>query len=248
MLRFFRHIRKSLMEQNKTRTYLLYAIGEIALVMIGILLALQVNNWNENRYKLAQEQVILEEIVSDLSESKRTLSELVLGDTSSVRSVIISIKILTDHIESKEPYNDSLADHFTKLFDYDNVVYKTSGYETLKSYGFDYISEPEIRKEIGIYYTTVVPQTRFQFEEVRDDFYSYMIDYLRKDFITTFTDNSERGALFLPSDYDSLVENGEFLQSIKVYRDIQELYIKNLEHSLNETQELLSLITDYLDA
>lgn len=45
MLRFFRQIRKKLMEQKKIRTYLFYAIGEIALVMIGILLALQVNNW-----------------------------------------------------------------------------------------------------------------------------------------------------------------------------------------------------------
>ncbi|NBC05343.1 MAG: hypothetical protein GVY20_16790 [Bacteroidetes bacterium] len=49
MLRFFRHIRKKLMEQNKVRTYLLYAIGEILLVVIGILIALQVNNWNEDR-------------------------------------------------------------------------------------------------------------------------------------------------------------------------------------------------------
>ena len=45
MLRIFHHIRKTLMEQNKVRSYVLYAIGEIALVMIGILLALQVNNW-----------------------------------------------------------------------------------------------------------------------------------------------------------------------------------------------------------
>jgi len=49
MLRFFRQIRQKLMEQNKVRTYILYAIGEILLVVIGILIALQVNNWNELR-------------------------------------------------------------------------------------------------------------------------------------------------------------------------------------------------------
>ena len=56
MIKFFRKIRYDLMKKNKpaspagrTGTYLKYAIGEIALVMIGILLALQVNNWNEER-------------------------------------------------------------------------------------------------------------------------------------------------------------------------------------------------------
>ena len=49
MIKFFRHIRQNLIMENKTRKYLKYAVGEIVLVVIGILIALQVNNWNENR-------------------------------------------------------------------------------------------------------------------------------------------------------------------------------------------------------
>jgi len=49
MIRFFRTIRKKLIEEDNVRKYLLYAIGEILLVVIGILIALQVNNWNEER-------------------------------------------------------------------------------------------------------------------------------------------------------------------------------------------------------
>ena len=49
MIKFFRHIRKDLMEKNKTGKYLKYAIGEIILVVIGILIALQINNWNESQ-------------------------------------------------------------------------------------------------------------------------------------------------------------------------------------------------------
>ena len=49
MIKIFRSIRKKLIEQDKVRKYLLYAIGEIFLVVVGILIALQVNNWNENR-------------------------------------------------------------------------------------------------------------------------------------------------------------------------------------------------------
>ncbi len=49
MLKFFRKIRQKLIEEDNIRKYLLYAIGEIILVVIGILIALQVNNWNEKR-------------------------------------------------------------------------------------------------------------------------------------------------------------------------------------------------------
>jgi len=69
MLRFFRQIRKTLMEQNKVRTYLLYAVGEIALVMIGILLALQVNNWNEERITQKEQAIILENLNIEFTEN-----------------------------------------------------------------------------------------------------------------------------------------------------------------------------------
>ena len=49
MIKFFRKIRRKLLTENKISKYLLYAIGEIILVVIGILIALQVNNWNEDR-------------------------------------------------------------------------------------------------------------------------------------------------------------------------------------------------------
>ncbi len=60
MIKFFRKIRYNLMEQNKTGKYLKYAIGEIVLVVIGILIALSINNWNEDRKadKLAQENYL----------------------------------------------------------------------------------------------------------------------------------------------------------------------------------------------
>jgi len=65
MLRFFRTIRKKLIEEDNVRKYLLYAVGEILLVVIGILLALQVNNWNEERKNLAKEKEYLGRLHAD---------------------------------------------------------------------------------------------------------------------------------------------------------------------------------------
>ncbi|WP_062052779.1 DUF6090 family protein [Sediminicola sp. YIK13] len=67
MIKFFRKIRQNLLSEGKTEKYLKYAVGEIILVVIGILIALSINNWNENRKKIAQEQSILERLQADIT-------------------------------------------------------------------------------------------------------------------------------------------------------------------------------------
>ena len=76
MLRFFRRIRQSLLESNRFRKYLIYAIGEIALVMIGILLALQVNNWNNERINNQLESKILRQLHQDFLENQRNFEHV----------------------------------------------------------------------------------------------------------------------------------------------------------------------------
>ena len=69
MLRFFRQIRQRLLTENKVSKYLLYAIGEILLVVIGILIALQVNNWNEGRLERKEETEVLKSVKKDLGNT-----------------------------------------------------------------------------------------------------------------------------------------------------------------------------------
>ncbi len=68
MLKFFRAIRRRLLNSGSLRKYLVYAIGEIALVVIGILIALQVNNWNEKRKQEQRFRVALEQIYTSIKE------------------------------------------------------------------------------------------------------------------------------------------------------------------------------------
>ncbi len=74
MIKFFRQIRQSLIMENKTSKYLKYAIGEIILVVIGILIALQINNWNTDRQLNKQEQVILNLLKSEFTYNKHELN------------------------------------------------------------------------------------------------------------------------------------------------------------------------------
>jgi len=77
MIKFFRHIRQKLLSENKFSKYLLYAIGEIVLVVIGILIALQINNWNERKKEHAKEQAFLKEINLDFKSNKEQLDSII---------------------------------------------------------------------------------------------------------------------------------------------------------------------------
>ncbi|HAT63663.1 MAG TPA: hypothetical protein DCS66_03540 [Flavobacteriaceae bacterium] len=68
MIKFLRRIRQKLLSENKISKYVLYAIGEIILVVIGILIALQINNWNENRKSRNQESLYLQRLLSENKE------------------------------------------------------------------------------------------------------------------------------------------------------------------------------------
>lgn len=98
MIKFFRHIRKSFIEQNKMGKYFKYAFGEILLVMIGILLALQVNNWNEGRKTKLKAKSYAQTIFNDL-----------VSDTISINALTKRTKTYSRNINYYFNYLDSLS-------------------------------------------------------------------------------------------------------------------------------------------
>lgn len=77
MIKFFRRIRQRLVAENKFSKYFLYAIGEILLVVIGILLALSINNWNSQRQLKKSNKVFLSKMLKDLDANEKRISIIV---------------------------------------------------------------------------------------------------------------------------------------------------------------------------
>jgi len=88
MIKFFRHIRQRMLKENRFSRYFIYAIGEIVLVVIGILIALQINTWNEGRKVGKQEVLYLERLIvenqSDLETFSNAIEKIVKGNESIV--------------------------------------------------------------------------------------------------------------------------------------------------------------------
>jgi hypothetical protein len=144
MIKFFRKIRQKLLTENKFSKYLIYAIGEIILVVLGILIALQVNNWNEERKLNKLEIATLNEIKISLEQSALDLENLIKHNERSYQSC----SILLDAFDSGRPYNDSLNIHLNKFDSRLTPYFDYAAYETLKFKGIDLISNETLRKSI----------------------------------------------------------------------------------------------------
>ena len=144
MIKFFRKIRYDLMEKNKTGKYFKYAIGEIILVVIGILIALQINNWNENRKTQKQEVQIYLELKSDLLQTRNDIQKII----SQHRKIFKLSQNLIKDIYNKKPYSDTIYESFTSSGVDFQIIPKTSAFENLKNIGLNTLSNDSLRIDI----------------------------------------------------------------------------------------------------
>lgn len=146
MLFLFRKLRRHLMKKNKATTYLLYAVGEIILVTIGILIALEVNNRNELRKSKALEIKYLKEVKDNLQFD---LNDVVFN-TNFNRGRLASNQAVLNYLNGEEI--DSLSFHLSNMVFTTRTLPNPSGYESLKSKGLELITNDSLRSQITTLY------------------------------------------------------------------------------------------------
>ncbi len=156
MLRFFRNIHKKLIEhpskgrtEDNVRKYLFYAIGEILLVVIGILIALQINNWNEERKTHALEQQLLGSLLEKFETNLEILEQAV-----SLNSFIIEKSIGLGDVTGPTSVNTEekeLSNLMVGAFKYEPRFIPNQGTvnEIISSGRLSVLSDPELRKAIS---------------------------------------------------------------------------------------------------
>jgi hypothetical protein len=212
MIKFFRKIRQDLLSKGKTGKYLKYAFGEIVLVVIGILIALQINSWNEFNKERESEKRILTEIrdnlVFDLVDFESNITTF--------QNKITSSKSLLKILESNSEYNDSIGFFFYYLKTYPHFSNKSNGYNLLRSKGLDIIQNDSIRKRISDLY-----EDRYQYlktyEKERIDYNNSLENKISPYYgIRTLSKDIKPKEIIVKGSTNTLLEFG-FFRNIRNY-------------------------------
>ena len=183
-----------MINKNKVGNYLLYAIGEIVLVVIGILIALQVNNWNIEKNRSKLEKVLLAQVKDELSKTykdiEKDLHVFELGRRSNFR--------ISDYIEQNATYADSMCFDFYWLTKDEYIYPEASVYSRIKEVGFDIIKNDSIKDFLQGLYESGFPRISKE-NPFYPDIEAYFSDYYQNHFEPN-SDYSLKFKAIYPSD------------------------------------------------
>lgn len=204
MIKLFRNIRKKLVAEGKTANYLKYAIGEIVLVVIGILIALQINNWNENR-KLQKEELI---VLSDIKNNLQTMLVSFSADTLSNSSDIVQYEKIENYIANDLPYSNELDSVFGILTFWNNTYITATAYNSLQSKGLDLIKNETLKKDIADMYESNLKKLTEDYQQGESQLNTIIVEPFLIKHVKRLKNKSLRVAR--PNDFESLKKNQEF--------------------------------------
>jgi hypothetical protein len=204
MRRILRGIKTFAPADTNIKKYILYALGELTIIVVGILLALQLGQWNDDRNRREAEIHILNEIQIALQDDIKDIESNIRYHQASNESCAV----ILDHIENDLPYTDSLSHHFSRLLSFSRLAVHEGPYEVLKSQGVRTITNESLRTKIMNMYDLFYKTMRLYEENTFLD-ESYVADVISTRFDKTepwrvSDDRKLLDGIMIPNDYEKL--------------------------------------------
>lgn len=206
MIKFFRHIRQRMIKENRFSKYLLYAIGEIVLVVIGILIALQINNWNTLENTARTEIEILKMMNKNLNADLRDMK----GNLRFYKTRRNAAEEVLSSLSNPEYDNDSISFFYANLGLHPYFIETTSAYENLKSIGFEIIKNDSLKENIMFVY-----DKRYQWIENLESGHSDFHDTKLAPLLIENLISGQIATSATPVDLAKLKSNHQFIETIK---------------------------------
>jgi hypothetical protein len=239
MIKFFRKIRQNLLDENKTGKYFKYAIGEIALVVIGILIALSLNNWNNNKKDLAYETKALQEIYKGLQLDHSAL-DIFINDTE---KGIQSITVLDSLLQKDMPtYNKALDTLFGAVYGFRFYSIEKANYEDLKTNSLNLVKNDALRQQL-----IIVFESEYSKNEKNYNSEIWVNDLLRPYYLENFQ-NLVFSKTATPINYELLYENSYYKNLVNYRLSFLKIILeKSFKTMKHEMETLMRLIEGYID-
>ena len=248
MLTFFRRIRKGLLEGGRTSKYLLYAIGEIALVVVGILIALQINNWNEWRKDRELEHKILQSLVVDFQKNIDNLQGATEYNERFDKILTSSINYIgTPHSELSEAEKDTLRSSGSPITE---IVEGTLN-SVLNSDKLELLSNDSLKNMLTSYPAMV---QRFKRQEETSRFVLHnRLRPILESYISLSDDLSQDQGKFpnlkeraIPSDFEGLLKSHTYQNSLVDHYWIHGSLARRTIDLSKSTEEIVEIIQSEL--
>lgn len=233
MINFFRKIRQKLLSDGKIWKYLTYAIGEIILVVIGILIALQINNWNENRKNRAFEIFTLKEVQNNLKNDSIQIHDILVNRIK----VANSLKNMSTNDLHTMPL-EQLAKDIAHLWGFDRFFPNRNGYEALKSRGFQ-VSNPELRSALGKYYENDLLRVSASIYDLEVAFSNDFTPLIQKGYFG-IRDSEQALELINPKNEDL---HKDLIQYVTTFSPNHRASVKNITEFSEINKELLTFLS-----
>jgi hypothetical protein len=252
MIKFFRHFRQAMIKENRASRYLLYAAGEIVLVVIGILIALQINTWNGEKQDHKQGILFLTDLQTDIEGDVATLKGFIQANDERVNAVSSIFRIL----DTQPELNDT---EIALFFSYNDILSRESYFIPEKrtitqigsTGGGNLISNKGLRDGIFRYYAT--NERIEQNSEKSIQLYQHNLVTDRIVQAVHLTAEGFQGStgrtLDLPAlDLEVLKQDLEYIKALGIRMAMSQGQNQVYRNLMNDAEELLVLIESELDA
>ena len=244
MIRIFSNMRRAQLQESKLVRYAYYAIGEIFLVVIGILIALQVNTWNEDRKARAFEQVMLQEI----RENVRVNLERFRSLERRLQTSDAGIHLFLEESAKSEPDREQLVRLFSLMNNGIVFTFNRGAYESLKAGGLDRLANRELRSELVDHFDSLLPRyerfIQLEYDRLRDNSLAGL-DALMEPTVVRDGEPLLRVEMRLRPGYD--VSNREMLVLMATISEANQRASRRLQRLVAETEKLLAALDTEID-
>ncbi len=241
MIRFFRTIRQRLLSENRASRYMLYALGEILLVVVGILIALQIDTWNETRKNNNTEQRHLREILTSLKRDQGRTRYIY--NSRALRKKEALQQLMEDLHADSEVADTTLTRSFNTSLMTLSFTYDKGGYESLKAFGLDKISNDSLRPELVRFYEVSLPLAKVFLEEGK------LVEMERRETLLqelrTFSFQQAADGTWYPQpviDFAGLKDQEAFKELIALEMEVTANYIQRLERILDQFEWIIERV------